>query len=47
MGLINIKQLSRCQTLETGSLLVYIIIIGTIAVGVVTYYVMKQDKLRV
>lgn len=32
---------------QTGSLLVYIIIIGTIAVGVVTYYVMKQDKLRV
>lgn len=32
---------------QTGSLLVYIIIIGTIAVGVVTYYIMKQDKLRV
>lgn len=32
---------------QTGSLLVYIIVIGTIAVGVVTYYVMKQDKLRV
>lgn len=32
---------------QTGSLLVYIIIIGTIAVGIVTYYVMKQDKLRV
>ncbi len=32
---------------QTGSLLIYIIIIGLISVGVITYYVIRHDKLKI
>lgn len=37
----------EAKPVQTGSLLIYIIIIGLISVGVITYYVIRQDKLKI